>query len=218
VGKSTLVGGMFAAACEGEQFAGLDAASSGALWLTEEPAQVIGEHRDLFGLGGQVRVSFRHEWPPAMDWPTKVKHAVAGCQEHGLDTLIVDTTSAWAGLTEGQENDAGAVMTALAPLEEAAHGAGLCVLALWHHRKSEGERGERLRGSSAIHGACDVVVELGREEGTARTMKVRGRHGQCEHTVELRGHVYVSTTPGLRARRSSASSTCSSVRRLQLMS
>ena len=59
------------------------------------------------------------------------------------------------------ENAAGSVNEALEPLQYAA-AAGLAVLLISHQRKSSGEFGEAVRGSNALTGGVDVVVELER--------------------------------------------------------
>ena len=69
---------------------------------------------------------------------------------------------------------------AIAPLQVAA-ASGLAVLAVVHQRKSGGEHGEAVRGSNALTGAVDIVVELERLPGSlasnpsARLLKAIGR-------------------------------------------
>jgi hypothetical protein len=79
----------------------------------------------------------------------------------------VDTLAQFAGLMGDSENDSGAVLEAVRPLQEIA-GTGVAVLILSHDRKSGGEVGDTTRGSSALPGAADVVLSLRRAEGNSR--------------------------------------------------
>jgi hypothetical protein len=81
--------------------------------------------------------------------------------------LVVDTLGQWAGLGGDAENQAGAALETVAPLQVAA-GAALAVLVLRHERKSGGEVGDSARGSSAFGGAVDVIVSLRRPGGNQR--------------------------------------------------
>jgi hypothetical protein len=100
------------------------------------------------------------------DWPTIVAEAVDYCQLHGLGVLMVDTWDKWTGLKGDAENNAGAVLEALEPLVQAA-GADLAVLICAHQRKSLGEFGEAVRGSNALTGGVDIVIELERPRADA---------------------------------------------------
>jgi len=75
--------------------------------------------------------------------------------------LVVDTWDRWTSLRGDSENAAGAVNEALEPLQYAA-ASGLAVLIVTHQRKSAGEFGDAVRGSNALTGGVDVVVELER--------------------------------------------------------
>ena len=73
----------------------------------------------------------------------------------------MDTWDKWTGLKGDAENNAGAILEALEPLVQAA-GSDLAVLICAHQRKSFGEFGEAVRGSNALTGGVDVVLELER--------------------------------------------------------
>ena len=86
--------------------------------------------------------------------------------------LAVDTFAFWAQLGPDSEKDAGAVQAAMAPLIVAAR-SGLAVLLIVHARKGGGEDGESLRGSSALAGAADIILELERvQDGSPRQRKL----------------------------------------------
>jgi DNA-binding transcriptional ArsR family regulator len=75
--------------------------------------------------------------------------------------MVVDTWDRWTSLRGDSENAAGAVNEALEPLQYAA-ASGIAVLIVSHQRKSAGEFGDAVRGSNALTGGVDVVVELER--------------------------------------------------------
>ena len=107
-----------------------------------------------------VHLLMRHEARDAA-WPAIVEEAAAYCREHELGIIVVDTWDRWTGLRGDAENRAGDVNEALEPLAYAA-ASGLAVFIATHQRKSVGEYGEAVRGSNALTGGVDVVVELER--------------------------------------------------------
>jgi DNA-binding transcriptional ArsR family regulator len=139
----------------------------------------------------------RHE-AGSTDWPEIVRQAMSHCAQHKLFVLVVDTFDRWAGLRGDAENAAGAVNEALEPLQYAA-AAGLAVLLISHQRKSSGEYGEAVRGSSALTGGVDVVAELERPSrtlqlsGQARVLKAVSRFSSTpeELYLELEEHGFV---------------------------
>ena len=50
-------------------------------------------------------------------WPNVVEAAAQKCKETGTRLLVVDTVPQWAGLQGTSENDSGAALEALAPLQ-----------------------------------------------------------------------------------------------------
>jgi hypothetical protein len=131
----------------------------GTLLLTEERKGTLAPKVRRWQLDGVHRL--RAQQALDVPWPDVVGQSVTYCREHVLGLLVVDTFSRWAGIEK--ENDAGAVLAAVAPLEEAA-AAGLAVCVFSHQRKSPGRFGEAVRGSNALTGAVDVVVELERSQ------------------------------------------------------
>ena len=102
-----------------------------------------------------------------MDWPGIASVATAKCREVKAVLLVVDTLSRFCGLDGDSENDSGAALTAMKPLQEAS-AQGIAVLTVRHERKSGGEIGDAGRGSSAFGGAADTLLTLRRPEGRTR--------------------------------------------------
>jgi hypothetical protein len=160
VGKSTFAFGLFGSVLAGRPFVDRDVDETGILLLSEERPDSLAEKRRRFALGDSVHLLMRHQAGP-LAWPDVVAQAVGHCADHGLGLLVVDTFDKWTGLRGDAENNAGDVLAALEPLQLAAS-QDLAVLIVAHQRKSAGEHGEAVRGSNALTGAVDVIVELER--------------------------------------------------------
>ena len=175
VGKSTLVFALLAQLVAGEPFGGLETQAAGVLLLSEERRDTLAEKARILGIvsfppptspsGGNdknrpLHVLMRHD-AGAVAWPELVRQAMTYCHQHKLGVLVVDTWDRWTSLRGDSENAAGAVNEALEPLQYAA-ASGLAVLIVTHQRKSAGEFGDAVRGSNALTGGVDVVVELER--------------------------------------------------------
>jgi DNA-binding transcriptional ArsR family regulator len=207
VGKSTAGFGLMGCLSRGERFLGREALQTGVLLLSEERQQTLAEKMDRFGLDGRVDLLMRHQ-AAGVDWPEIVAQAVARCQERDLGVLLVDGFDKWTGLRAEQENAAGPVLEAVEPLTLAAAG-GLAVIIIAHQRKSGGEFGEAVRGSNALTGAVDVVLELERPspnlEATAETRILRAvsRFAATPDELTLRlvdDHYEVDEAPLTKAR------------------
>jgi hypothetical protein len=160
VGKSTLLFALVAALEAGKPLVELDTRPVGALILSEERGSTLAEKAQRWDLNGRVHLLMRHQ-ANGRDWAGVISESVDYCQRHGLGVLVVDTWDKWTGLKGDAENNAGAILEALEPLVQAA-GADLAVLICAHQRKSFGEFGEAVRGSNALTGGVDVVLELER--------------------------------------------------------
>jgi AAA domain len=178
-GKSTFMFGLLAALTRGEPFLGRPTARSGALLISEERHDTLAEKQRRFGLdGGLVDLIMRHE-AVGHPWPGLVAAAVKHCHERNLRLLLIDTWDKFADLSGDAENSAGSTNAALSPLMVAAGGAGLAVVIFSHQRKSSGSHGEAVRGSNALIGGVDIIVELervGRDHPDARVLRSESRY------------------------------------------
>jgi hypothetical protein len=82
----------------------------------------------------------------------------------------------------------GAVNDALVPLTLAA-AAGLAVIVIHHQRKSVGDHGDAVRGSNAITGNVDIIVELERVKGddlvNTRVLRATSRFRSTPETLVM---------------------------------
>src|SRR5207249_10415484 len=131
------------------------------VYLTEEPVWTVDEKVKQWALDDSI-LWLQHTETAEMKWATVVEEAVQAAKEAEAKLLIVDTLPQWAQLRGETENHSGEMLAAVRPLQIAAQKHGLAVLILTHHRKSEGDYGTRIRGSGALPGAVDIILELER--------------------------------------------------------
>lgn len=165
-GKTTLVWAIVAAAEAGYIFLGTELVRTGAVILSEEGDHDLAERIRRFGMDpGHGVVLSRGVLAGVPEWSALMREGTALALARGHRILVVDTFAFWAALEGASENDAGTVITALRPLQEAAD-QGLAVLLIHHVGKAKDrEGGVAARGSSAIAGAVEATIEV-RNEST----------------------------------------------------
>jgi hypothetical protein len=196
-GKTTFLGYLMAAILDGRPFLGQPTLQGPIVLLTEQPPASLRAVLERTGLATRTDVRILL-WRDARgaSWAEIVAAAVAECVRIGARLLIVDTLPAFAGIRGDAENDAGAALAAIEPLQVAAAG-GLAVVVVRHERKGGGDIGDSARGSSAFTGAVDIVLRLGRQENpvrpTIRTLAALSRFDETppELLIELTDDGYV---------------------------
>jgi hypothetical protein len=164
-GKTTLALDMIRNVTQGTDFLGQKTDKGPVVYLTEQPKVTFREAMKRAGLLGQkdFHVLFRSD-AFGVSWSDVVGEAVRKCENCGSKLLVVDTLSQFAGLLRDAENDSGAALIAIEPLQVAA-ARGIAVLTISHDRKGGGAPGDARRGSSAYAGAVDVLCGLRRTDG-----------------------------------------------------
>jgi hypothetical protein len=160
-GKTTFIFAVLAALERGAWFLGYETQQGRALVVTEEPGSFIVSRAQFFGIGGGVLFCPRPfiARPSAVDWRAFLEHILDVAVREGASLLVLDTLPAvWPCV---DENQAELVLDALSPLRALTE-SGLAVLAVTHTSKAGGLEGRGTRGSSALVGAADVVVEMSR--------------------------------------------------------
>lgn len=163
-GKTTLVTHLVAAILDGQPFLGQPTMRTNVVYLTEQTPGPFREALARAGVlfrGAELRLVFRAD-VASMAWPDLVAQVAADAKRDGYGLLVVDTLGKLAQVRE--ENDAGEGGRVMAPLQDAAH-AGMAVIVCRHERKGGGDVGESGRGSSAISGDVDVILQVRRSEG-----------------------------------------------------
>jgi len=157
VGKSTLLFGLFANRFSGLPMLGMPVSTGQTLLLSEERESTLAEKANDFRVVEGLHILCRHE-VMGLGWNEVIEDASLYCRLQKIDLLVVDTFDKWG---DHDENSPRQVIEALQPLIFAA-GEGLAVVLVHHQRKSPGLYGEAVRGSNALTGGVDVVVELER--------------------------------------------------------
>lgn len=146
---------------------------------SEEPAGEWANRRDELDLGANILLVHRESFarPDHAQWREFVAFLRAETMARGVGLVVFDTiASLWPVLNE---NDAGEVLDALTPLRDLSE-AGAAVLLIAHPRKGDGAEGTATRGSGALPGFVDVIVELRRHNAddprdTRRVLRAYGR-------------------------------------------
>lgn len=204
-GKSTWVIRLLAAISHNHQyFCGLRLRPGKVLIAaTQEAAHLWGdrkEQHDLdpkvihvqMGPNGHLRpFQGKARWS---DWEAFARHIAEQVRKHGYGLVVIDTLSDFWPVAD--ENDAAQVTRAVNILRQIAD-AGATVLLVSHNRKAEGTNGLAVRGSNALAGFADVLIELRRESSDPRNkrriLRVNGRY-PCppETVVELTEDGYMA--------------------------
>jgi hypothetical protein len=189
-GKTTLALCLADAVANGRPFLGRPTTKGPVVYLTEQTKSSFKASARGTGVlqSPDVHLLLRSRvW--SSDWSTIIAEATAYCLDVGATLLIVDTLGRWASLDGDAENDAGAALAVMQPLEEAA-AAGLAVLALRHERKNPGaDIVDAGRGSSAYAGAFDQLLALkrvgGAGHGNRRRLCCEGRFEETPKELVL---------------------------------
>lgn len=138
-----------------------DPPSLKVLVITEEGQTLWCRRRDELGLTDAVEVLARPFIKKAShsEWQEFVMVIAALVAERGYGLVVIDTLpSIWPVVNE---NDAAEVGAAMMPLH-AITARGAAILLTHHPRKSGGDEGQLSRGSGALPGFADIIVEFRR--------------------------------------------------------
>jgi len=192
-GKSTLARYLVQAGCKGGSILGRSVQPFRTLIITEESLSIWRRYAQELRLGSEVEICSRPfiGKPRADEFRTLIQWIIKRVKSDGFTLIVIDTLSAF--LPTDNENDSAMMEAALAPLRSVSQ-TGAAVLAIHHTRKSCGEYGVGIRGSSAITGFFDTNLELKRVVGSVnqRTIAATSRYSETpdELVLELGGHGY----------------------------
>jgi hypothetical protein len=181
-GKTTLVSALLARLVTGGTLAGLPVRSGRAVVVSEEPI----EHWEARAAGvwlgsavGFICRPFRGQ-PSTTEWEELIDRLAAMHAERPLDLVVIDPLASF--LPGRTENDAKTVLAALLPLQRLTT-RGVAGMVLHHPRKEPAAPGRAARGSGALTGFADILIEMdcvGPSEGDDRRRKLTAfsRHAQ----------------------------------------
>ena len=158
-GKTTLLSVLLARMRAGGDLAGSAVAAGRAVVVSEEGAALWVRRGRLLDFGdhvGWLCRPFRARPTPAQ-WQALIDSLADWRRAHGLDLVVIDPLVSF--LPSRDENTASLMLEALLPLQSLT-ALGLAVLLLHHPRKQASAAGQTARGSGALSGHVDVILEL----------------------------------------------------------
>jgi len=188
-GKTTWVMAMSRKVLDGLPFMGEPTTETPVIYLTEQNTASLRAalaRADLLDRDDFYILTYKDAY--GTSWPAVVEAAAQKCEEVGARLLVVDTVPQWAGLQGTSENDSGAALEALAPLQVVA-GDGIGVVCIRHDGKSDRNVGDSGRGSSAWGGGVDSIISIRRPEGnsspTTRVLHCIGRFDELPEKLVI---------------------------------
>jgi hypothetical protein len=158
-GKTTLLALLLARMKRGGSLAGQAIPAGKALVLSEEDPAEWCRRSQALDLDGHVHWMCRPFLgkPTRDQWHRLLDDVLALRRDLGIDLLAIDPLSAF--LPGSDENNAAAMLGALSPLHRLTE-AGMGVLLLHHPGKAPSAVGRAARGSGALQGFVDVLMEM----------------------------------------------------------
>jgi len=183
-GKSTLLRALFVAMQSGEEFAGQPTYPSRVLVISEEAAGEWADKKEsldpvvtdpILVWARPIRVK-----PSVKQWGEFLAEVAQRCKDEKIDLVVIDTLSTFWSLDN--ENDSTQMMRALIPLYHFTEN-DIAVLLVHHFRKGGGDQAQASRGSGALTGFVDNIIEFTRKDDGALTQRVLKAYGRFEDVI-----------------------------------
>ncbi|HEV3261656.1 MAG TPA: AAA family ATPase [Gemmataceae bacterium] len=158
-GKTTLVAVLLARMAKGGQLAGRTVRPGRAVVISEESHLNWQQRNQKLHFGDNITFLCRPfpGKPTMQEWSALVDALVLLRQRDGLDLVVIDPLVNF--LPGRNENLAGSLVEVLLTLQRLTS-VGVCVLILHHPRKGETRPGQASRGSGALGGYADILLEM----------------------------------------------------------
>lgn len=180
MGKSIFTFNLAICLRKGESFLGRTVKPTNTLILQlEDPPVLIRNRLERMGATGLDGIYIRAGIPMGKDDWTSLKAFIL---DNKIGLTIIDPL---AFAIRGNEQEASHMAPFFRQMRELIFDTNCSIILVHHHRKSGGENGDAIRGSSAILGAVDVALELHRDSEQAKTatLKVTSRFASVEDEV-----------------------------------
>lgn len=162
-GKTTFLAELFRCMSEGTRLAGQQVHPCPILYLSEERTTQWITRRDEKNIIIPVHL-LCNPLKRKLDygsWVAWIERAANYSEEKGIQMVIIDTLTTFSSVID--ENDSMQVNAALLPLNYFRE-KNIAVLLVHHFRKSGGNEGTASRGSGALMGYVDIIMEFSRLE------------------------------------------------------
>jgi len=160
-GKTTLVSVLLARMKTGGTLAGRAVAAGRAVVISEEDLSMWAYRNQTLEFGPNVCWYCRPFMgrPSLEDWQALLDQIAREHEREPVDLLVVDPLAYLSPLRS--ENEASEMLKTLGPLQTLAS-RGMSVLILHHPKKGETRPGQAARGSGALQGFGDIILEMER--------------------------------------------------------
>ncbi len=183
-GKTTLLAHLLRSLETGGNFCGRAIDPGHVLMVTEESENRWAERVAALDLRDHISFIIRPfnakpDWP---SWELFLAFLKAKVEEHPVDLIVFDPlVNLWP---VRDENDASQVQAALMPLHKIAERPAL--LLIHHNRKGDGQEATATRGSGALPGFVDIIMEMRRYDPANRKdrKRVLTGYGRYDETPE----------------------------------
>jgi AAA domain len=194
-GKTTLLSVLLARLGTGGPLAGLAVRPARAVVISEEADDLWADRIERLGIGDQLQLVSRpfRGRPTPDQWHRLIASLVARHRSHRFDLVVMDPLAAF--LPGRTENDAGTMLDVLMPLQALTR-LGVCVLVLHHPRKGPTIAGQAARGTGALSGSVDILLELDLMGGAADDDRRRRLSSFSRHRTTPRRLVIELTADG----------------------
>jgi hypothetical protein len=171
-GKTTLLAHLLHATGGGGSLCGRAVQPCRVLTVSEESGGLWAKRRDTLGIGDHAFFLPRPFWtkPSPDQWLAFVLFLRQRVEKDGFGLVILDTLGSFWSVA--RENEASEVQAALMPLRMLTD-AGAAVLLVHHFRKGDGTEATASRGSGALCGFVDTILEFRRYNALDRKDRKR---------------------------------------------
>ena len=187
-GKSTLLAHLLHATAHGGDVAG-EIDPCRVLVISEEGAGLWARRRDDVDIEDNVSFAIRpfKGRPSRHAWEAFIDQIASNVEAGRFDVVVVDTLSTVTPCAD--ENDSSKMMAALTPLHRITE-AGAALVLIHHPRKGDAGEGQASRGSGALPGFVDLIIELRRfdaqqADDRRRVLKGLGRFDETPSEVVI---------------------------------
>ena len=180
VGKSTAARALAVAVARGDRWLGRATQRGPVLYVAAE------EHRGLVS-SALRRLGVRDDDPIHFHFgavPKQPEAALIRATEHYQPSLVIIDTMFRVLRNTEEGNEYGAMTRALERFVDLAREHNVGIMCLHHNRKSGGDNGDEVLGSTAIFGQCDSLISLRRDGKYGQVRYVRCTEQRAGRPIE----------------------------------
>lgn len=187
VGKTTMLWHFIAAMMNGAPFFDRETRRVPILYVSEEADYLLSERATALGYDDTWPIGFLTK-EPGLTWEMVITYMKRWVYVHKEPLIIVDTLSRfWSAESE---NDATQVDRAISPVLELVRNSQASFFGIHHNRKQGGGGGTAVRGSTALTGGVDVIMEMSRtsshDHSNVRRLQCESRFGETPSLLHMR--------------------------------